>query len=148
MKAIGSVVGLVAGSLGLIAGAVFGLDDEGTLVSPPQIVAQGFIEAIAHGRTGPAHRMLAREAQRHASPADIRLVSRSFRSRIGGLDDVRATVVERRRDTTIVRAEIEGQRASMRVLVPLLREDGEWVIARLGDALIPAADKRTAGDTR
>lgn len=62
MKAIGSVVGLVAGSLGLIAGAVFGLDDEGTLVSPPQIVAQGFIEAIAHGRTGPAHRMLAREA--------------------------------------------------------------------------------------
>lgn len=148
MKAVASVVGLIAGSLGLIAGAVFGLDDEGTLVSPPQIVAQGFIEAIALGRTGPAHRMLAREAQRHASPAAIRLVSRTLRSRIGGLEDVRATVVERRRDTTIVRADIEGRRESMRVLVPLLREDGVWVIARLGDVLIPAADKPTAGETR
>lgn len=148
MNAVASVVGLVAGSLGLIAGAVFGLDDEGTLVSPPPLVAQGFIEAIALGRTGPAHRMLAREAQRHASPADIRLVSRSFRSRLGGLEDVRATVVERRHDTTIVRAEMEGRRASMQALVPLLREDGEWVIARLGDVLIPAADKPTAGHTR
>lgn len=148
MKAVASVLGLVAGSLGLIAGAVFGLDDEETLVSPAEIVAQSFVEALALGRTGPARRMLARDAQRHESQADLRLVSRSLRSRIGGLEDVHARVAERRRDTTVVQVEIEGRRASMRVLVPLLLEDGEWVIARHGDVLVPAPEKATDGERR
>ena len=142
MIPLGRVVALAAISLGLIAGAVFGLDDEETFVSPPEMVAERFVESLAFGRAGPARQLLAEEAKR-ATPVDNLLrVSRSFRARYGTLSGVRARVEERRGNTVAVRVFVKGSRAENEVRLPILRERGEWKVAtpisRLPTADVPA----------
>ena len=134
VKDLAIAAGLVVLSLAIVGGVVFGFGDEETLVSPPEIVAEEFLRALGHGRVEPARGMLASDAERATSTAEVRRVSRSFRARIGRLDDVRATVAVRRRDTTIVRAQVEGQRAIAELTLPLVRENGVWVVARPSEA--------------
>jgi hypothetical protein len=135
MKALPIAVVLTLLSLGIVAGTVFGLGDEEILVSPPEIVAEEFVRALAHGRIGPARGMLDRDAERTTSGDDVRGMSAILRSRIGRLDKVHGTVAERRRDTATVRAQVEGERGNAELVLPMVREYGAWSVARPSDAL-------------
>lgn len=139
MKDLLIAVVLIVASLGVVGGVVFGLGDDEILVSPPEIVAEEFVRALAHGRIEPAREMLQREAERATSGDDLRRISDTLRSRVGGLDEVHGTVAERGRDTTFVRAHVEGERASIDPVLPLVREYGAWAVARASDALGGAA---------
>lgn len=134
-------VGLVGLALGIVAIAVFGLGDQDTLVSPPEAVAEEFVRAVGHGRIEPARSMLASEAERVTSKRELRRVAARFRSRVGHLDDVDATNVARTPDSAIVRAHAEGHRASVELIVPLVRENGAWSVARVTDMVAPAQEQ-------
>jgi hypothetical protein len=139
--------GLVLLSLAIVGGVVFGLGDDEFLVSPPESVAQEFVRAMALGQTATARRMLNRDSERRTTSDDVRRIASVFRSRIGRLDDVQGTVEQRRRDTTLVRARVEGARANMEPVLTLVREFGVWSVASASEVLTadtasPPADRR------
>jgi hypothetical protein len=123
---------LVLLSLAIVGGVVFGLGDDELLVPPPESVAQEFVRAMGLGQIGTARRMLSRDAERGTSNDEVRRISTAFRSRIGRVDDVQGTVEQRRRDTTLVRARVEGERANMEPVLALVREFGAWSVASAG----------------
>ncbi len=135
MKALVIAAGLVGLSLGIVGAVVFGLDDEDTLVPPAEIVAQEFLRAVGDGRIEAARSMLADDAERATSTQEMRRISVTFRSRIGEPDEVHGIVAERRRDTAVVRAEVEGRRANAELTVSLVREYGVWSVTRIDDVL-------------
>lgn len=146
MKALPIAVGVVLLALGIVAGAVFGLGDDEILVSPPGVVAEEFVRAMAHDHTDAAWRMLSRDAERATSKADVRKLADNFQARFGRLDDVHGTVAERKRDSALVRARIEGaQRSAERVLL-LVRDRGQWSLARTSDLVGDTADAPHPGN--
>ncbi|HJR67891.1 MAG TPA: hypothetical protein VJ802_15780 [Gemmatimonadaceae bacterium] len=144
MKDLAMAVGLVALSLGLVAGAVFGLGDDEILAMPPENVVQEFIRALALGQTGAARDKLSRDAERATSSAEMRRISAEFRARIGELQEVEGRVARRGRDTTVVRARIKGERSNAEPLVSLARESGEWTVVRAADVLAIDASPRAS----
>jgi hypothetical protein len=134
MKDLGIAVVLIVVSLGIVGAIVLGLGDDEILISPPEVVAEEFVRALAYGRIGPAREMLERQAKRATSTDDVRRISDTLRSRVGSLDGVHGTVAERGRDTTRVRAHVEGERGSTELVLPMVREYGGWAVAHASDA--------------
>ena len=139
MKALLNMTAVLVASFALIAGAVFGLGDGETLVSPPEVVAEVFVEALGHGRPETARDLLTQHAGRSASREAVANASRRLRSRIGDLESVESTVQNRRRNRATVRVEIEGRRMRIGLVLPLARENGVWKVEGLGDALTTVA---------
>ena len=147
MKALLYMTAVLTASFALIAGVVFGLGDDETLVSPPDVVAKSFVEALGHGRPETARGLLTQHAGRSASRDAVAKASRRLRSRIGGLESVEATVRNRRRNRATVHVEIEGTRMRITLVLPLARESGVWRVEALGDALTTVARRPPQGRT-
>lgn len=145
MKALPIAAGVVLLALGVVAGSVFGLNDEALFVSPPEIVAQEFVRALAGGHVGSARSMLTRDGERDTSNEEIRRISDDLRSRLGRLKDVDASVVERRLDTVLLRARVRGERDTSELTLPAARELGEWSITRASDLARVASPRTGAG---
>jgi hypothetical protein len=126
MKGLVSAVGIVALSLALVGGVVFGLGDDEIFVSPPEVVAEEFVRALALGRVESARAMLARGAEPWMA---ARQISASLRSRLGRIDEVEATITERTRDTAVVRVQVEGERSDADFRLSIVRESGAWSVA-------------------
>lgn len=139
MKALPIALAVVVLSLGIVAGAIFGLGDDEIFAQPPETVVQEFVRALALGQVGAARSMLSREAEHQMSSDDVRSMSADLRARIGRLQHVDGTVAERRRDTAMVRAGIDGERADAELLMALVRESGAWSIAG-GNDVVPIGD--------
>jgi hypothetical protein len=137
MKALLIAAGVIALSLAIVGGVVFGLNDQETFVPPPKIVAEEFLRALDHGRLEPARSMLTSEAERTTSIAEVGRIATTFQSGVGRLADVTGAVAERRPDTTFVRAHVEGRRARGEVILALVRERGVWSVARISEMLPP-----------
>jgi hypothetical protein len=133
-------VGLVGLGFGIVAVAVFGLGDQHTFVQPPEAVAEEFVRAIGNGRIEPARSMLSSEADRVTSTGELRRVATRFRSRVGQLDDVDATEGEPTHDSVVVRAQVKGHNANVDLMLPLVRENGAWSVARPTDMVAPLED--------
>ena len=133
-------------SLGVVAGAVFGLGDDGIFVQRPERVAEEFVRALATGQRGAARGMLSHDAGRRTTIREMHEVSEVFRARIGRVKRVEGTIAERRRDTATVRMRIAGERANAQPVIALVREKGEWSVVRATDAL--ATDDPTPSPTR
>lgn len=145
MKALAIAVGLIWLALGVVAGAVFGLGDDEILVSPPGVVAEEFVRAMAHDHTGAAWSMLSQDAERATSKAAVGQLADSFQTTFGRLDDVHGTVAERRHDAVLVRASIEGTRRSAERVLLLVRDHGQWAIARASDVVSDMLDTPQPG---
>ena len=146
MKALLFAAGLVLLGLGIVAGAVFGLGDDEILVSPPGVVAEEFVRAMAHDHTGGAWSILSPDAQRVTTKAEVRELADAFQARFGRLDDVEGTVTERKHDTALVRTRIDGTRRSAERLLLLVRDRGQWGVARARDVIGDTADVSPSGD--
>lgn len=126
MKGLMSAVAIVALSLALVGGIVFGLGDDEIFVSPPEVVAEEFVRALALGRVESARAMLARGAEPWMA---ARQVSASLRSRLGRIDEVEATITERTRDAAVVRVQVDGERRDADFRLSIVRESGAWSVA-------------------
>lgn len=143
MKAFPIAAAIVLLALGVVAASVFGMGDDEILVSPPGVVAEEFVRAIAHKQTGAAWRMLTRRAEGATSNADVRRLVASFESRFGHLEEVHGTVTERKHDSVVVKTRIEGTRTTAEPVLVLIREYGEWSVAHPGDVVGDPADSHT-----
>ena len=139
MKAFPIAAAIVLIALGVVAGSVFGLGDDEILVSPPAVVAEEFVRAIAHGQTGAARRILTRSAKASTSNREVRRWADAFQATFGDLDAVHGTAVERRHDSAFVTTRIEGTRTNAERVVLLVREYGEWSVARARDVVNDSA---------
>lgn len=135
MKAPVLVLGLVLGSLALLAVAVYALDDETVFVSPPEMTADDLLRAISRGRVGAARDKLSRDAQRSMSDQEIARVAMAFRARVGRVYRTRGEPLRRRGDTLLLRVSVEGELAEPEVLLRMVREEGAWSATRLEDVL-------------
>jgi hypothetical protein len=133
VKALPIAAGVIILSLGIIAAVVFGLGDRETLVSPPESVAEEFIRSLGHGRVEAARDLLSSEEERATSPAEMKTLTTRFRSRLGRLDHVDASVSERGRDSAEVRVDAAGSRDTLDLAVPLAFEHGLWKVARVSE---------------
>jgi hypothetical protein len=106
------------------------------------------VRALGHGRIEPARSMLASDAERTTSKAEVRRMSDEFRSRLGDLQDVTGTVTARSRDTAIVRARVEGERANTELTLPLVREHGAWAVADITEMFAPVRQLSAPRATR
>ena len=148
MKAVVVSIGIVTLFLGLVAGAVFGLGDESLLVSPPEVVGEEFVRALAQGHVGAAREMMTRDAERRTSEAELGRMAAGFRSRVERTARVEGRIASRRRDTIIVQVRVEGEHANTDVEVPVVREYGQWAVAQAGDLNAPRNASRTTATTR
>ena len=148
MKTLLKALAVIVLSLAVVGGVVFGLGDDETLVSPPEVVAERFIDALGHGRPGAARALLAESAARSASITTVTEASRGLRSRIGDLEHVKAIAQNRRRSRATVRVEIEGSRMQLALALPLVLERGEWRIEGFGGALAQSALPPTESGAR
>jgi hypothetical protein len=135
MKGLVTAVAVVVLALSLVSGIVFGLGDDALFVSPPDVVAQEFVRALALGRTESARSMLARGAESRMSNEAAHEVSASLRSRLGRVDEVDGTVAERARDTTAVQVHVDGERGDADFRLSMVREYGAWSVARANGLL-------------
>jgi hypothetical protein len=135
MKAPLFVLGLVLGSLALLGVAVHALNDETLFVSPPEMTADDLLRAISRGRTGAARDRLSRDAGRSTTDQEIARVAESFRSRVGRLQRTNGEPLRHRGDTLLVLVSVEGERSDPELLLRMVREDGAWSVAHLGDVL-------------
>lgn len=135
MKAPWWVLGLVLASLGVLAVAVYAVDDETLFVSPPQMTADDLLRAISRGRVGATRDKLSRDAQRSTSDQDIARVAKAFEARVGRVHRTQGEPLRHRGDTLLVRVSVEGERADPDVLLRMVREEGAWSVTHLDDAL-------------
>jgi hypothetical protein len=135
MKALPIAAGLVLLALGAVAGAVFGLGDDEILVSPPGVVAEEFVRAMAHDHTGAAWSMLTGDAERATSKARMRKLADDFQTTFGDLGDVHGIVGQRTHDSALVIARIDGTRRSAERVLLMVRDHGQWSIARASDVV-------------
>jgi hypothetical protein len=135
MKAPLFVLGLMLGCLGLLAVAVYALDDETLFVSPPEMTASDVLRAISRGRTDAVRDKLSREAQGATSDEDIGRISRAFHSRVGRVQRTNGEPLRRRGDTLRVRVSVEGERSDPELLLRMVREEGAWSVTHLEDVL-------------
>ena len=135
MKALPVALGLVLLALGVVAGAVFGFGDDEILVSPPGVVAEEFVRAMAHDHTDAAWSMLSRGAERATSKDRMRKLADDFQATFGDLDAVHGMVDERKRDSALVTARIDGSRRSAERVLLLVRDHGQWSVARATDVV-------------
>ena len=147
MKALPITAVVVLLALGVVGGSVFGLNDEALFVSHPGIVAQEFVRALAEGQVASARSRLTRDSERETSTEEIRRISDGLRLHLGRLQDVDLLAVARRQDTVLVRARVQGERDTVELTLPAVREFGEWSISRVSD-VAGVASSRTAPETR
>lgn len=146
MKAPLLVLGVVVASLGLLAVAVYALDDETLFVSPPQMIADAIVRATSRGRSGAVRDNLSREAQRSASAQEIARVMQAFHSRVGRVYGTQAEPLRRRGDTLLVRVVVNAERSDAELLLRMVRQEGAWSVTHLEDVLpssgsVPGTDR-------
>jgi hypothetical protein len=129
------VLGLVLASLGVLAVAVYALDDETLFVSPPEMTADDLVRAISRGRVGATRDKLTRDARRSTSDEDIARVAKAFTARVGRVHRTHGEPLRHRGDTLLMRVSVEGERADPDVLIRMVREQGAWSVTHLNDAL-------------
>lgn len=137
MRDLVIAAGLIALAFGIVGAAVFGLGDRDTFVSPPEAVVQEFVRAVGNGRVEPARSMLVSDAERTTSTGEVRAISSKFRSSVGHLNDVEATITRRTRDSASVRADVDGQHANVDLTLLVVREHGAWFVASPSEILTP-----------
>ena len=135
MRALPIAALLVLLALGLVAGAVFGLGDDEILVSPPGVIAEEFVRAMAHDHTGAVWSMLSSNAERATSKARIRQLADHFQATFGDLDAVHGIVGQRTHDSALVRTRIEGTRRTAERVLLMVRDHGQWAVARATDVV-------------
>jgi hypothetical protein len=120
--------GTLAGALILVAAAVFGANDAGLFVPPPEALAEDFARALGKGRYDVAHRYMSSETRAHETAGGLRAGFETARARLGAFEDVRASALHSETDHASAVAEIRGSRANTRLTVVLKREHGLWTV--------------------
>jgi hypothetical protein len=127
VRPIATILGLVAGTLALLAAVVFGLGDRRTMVSPPEAVVENFVRALGRGRFPQAHRYLSSEAGRRITVARLAEATRHLESRIGDIRDVKGEEGRLSGDDAEAIALVQTPDAGeVRLPLRLHREAGEW----------------------
>jgi hypothetical protein len=132
MRAIWSVPLAIMGTLVLIAGVVFGLDDANILVPPPEVVVEGFMRSLASERYEPAREYLSDNLQRQTTPETLRHLTRQLTGRTGRIADVRGEPGWMGKDQAEATALLKTERAgTVQLIFQLIRRQGVWSITRL-----------------
>jgi hypothetical protein len=128
MKDVLPIVLVIAATLGLLAVAVGVGHDAGTLVSPPEAVAEQFARKLAGGRYDVASAHLEHDSP--AMRARVRSVSDALRTRAGAISAVDGEAGAIDGDRATASAVIHTERAG-EIVMPfaLVRRAGSWRIA-------------------
>jgi len=130
MKGPLSVVAIIAAALAVAGLAVFGLDDETTLVPPPEVVAEGFLRALTTRRYEQALPFL--DERPAGIGQELRRRRKAIDRAIGTVHDVRGEPGRRSGGTASASVRLRGERGEARLRFDLVRRHGEWRLTSPG----------------
>jgi hypothetical protein len=129
MKAIGSILVVMAVALVVIALSVFAGHDTSVLVAPADAVAETFVRELGMARYGLARNYLARNVKEQVSAEQMRADVEPLRQGTGKPDQVVTSLSSRTDERARVLATIEGRTGNAALYVDLIREAGVWKVA-------------------
>lgn len=126
------VVLIAAAGLGITAGAVLGLHDGHLFTSPPESVAEEFVQKLATRRWGPARDHFTPELAAAIDEAHLRDAVLAFERRWGRMEQVEGRPGADSADQAWAGALVTTSRGARLVLpFPLVRRSGVWRVAGL-----------------
>jgi hypothetical protein len=132
VKAPLSVAALLAAALAVAALAVFAAGDGSTLVPPPEAVAENFLRAMARRRYPQALPYL-RPELRAVGVEGLRRHQQRIERACGLVRDVRGEDGARAGESATATALLKGAAGQGRMRFALVRQQGEWRLATLGE---------------
>jgi hypothetical protein len=129
MRAFLWVVLVCCLALGLIGGAVFGVNDKETFVAPPEAVVEGFVRALVSGRYSRAVPHLSQSAAATTSEAELRNFANEIKTSVKVLE-VKGEPVALEGENAQAVAIVRTTSGERRVAFLLVREDGVWSIEK------------------
>jgi len=136
MSAAARLLAVPAAALAVCAGAVFGLGDGRTLVSPPEAVAEDFVHAVRMERYTQAARRLSGETRARVGEDALAALRARLEAATGGIEDVHGEPGWIAGEEAEASAGLRGRRARVDVRVRMTREKGEWRVTGM-DGLAP-----------
>jgi hypothetical protein len=107
------------------------LRDTGTLVPPPEGVAEGFVRQLATSRVRQTRQYLSRDARASLSPERLAAWFRDLEAAIGRVQTIEGKSSRISGDKADARVVVTGRITSTALTFHLVREQGLWVIAEL-----------------
>jgi hypothetical protein len=124
---------VLAASLLLIAGVVFGGYDRSTFVPVPEAVTESFTRQIVARRFDLAMNYLASQTRQIETPQTLAARFETLSSSTGKINQVAAQPQWMQQDHAAARATIEGDSGETSFDIRLVRENGLWRIDQLPD---------------
>ena len=132
MKTLLALAATLALTLLIIAGIVFGLNDDSIFVSPPEAVAEGFLRQMISKRYERAVPYLSEDLASHVDADSLHTLGTRLSARIGGEGEVRGEKGSIDGGHATARAVITAKNgATLNIPLSLVRHNGLWSIASL-----------------
>jgi hypothetical protein len=120
--------GASATALAIVAVVVFAAHDTGLFVPPPEAVAEDFGRMLASKRYELARGHLSSGARAQQSARIVEERFEPVRQRIGKLNHTEAFELSRERDRASAMCELQGENATVALMLVLTREQGLWAV--------------------
>lgn len=107
------------------------LRDTGTLVPPPESVAEGFVRQLATSRVRQTRQYLSQDARAALSPERLAAWFGDLEAAIGRVQTIEGKSFRVADDDADARVVVKGEIKSIELTFHLVREQGLWVILEL-----------------
>jgi hypothetical protein len=132
LKALLRVSAMILAALAVVALGVFGFHDDATFVPPPEAVVEGFMRALTTHRYAQALSYLDPGLRARGAGA-LRRREAEIERVCGHVHDVRGEAGNRSGESASAVAVLRTARGDARLRFELLRQQGEWRLASLGE---------------
>jgi hypothetical protein len=120
-------------AIAIAAVAVVGAEDRGTLVPPPDAVAEEFGRQLVTGRAEQALPLLSETLRSAVTPEILDACGKRIEAELGAVGNVSGELHDISGDRAQATAVFDGRRGTRRVRFGFAWDDGRWVIHQLGD---------------
>jgi hypothetical protein len=127
VRTAATILAIMAAGLGIIAAGIAG-GDRGTLVPPPDAVAEAFARELAAGRYDLARSHLSDALKASTSSTALRLWFEPVRRRLGAANRVDAEIDWMQERTAAAQASLDAEHGTAVLPLRLVWEHGLWGI--------------------
>jgi hypothetical protein len=130
VRTAATILAIIAAGLGIIAAGIAG-GDRGTLVPPPDAVAEAFVRELAAGRYDLATNHLSDALRTSTSSKELLLWFDPVRRRLGAANGVDAAIDWMQQRAAAAQASIDAEHGTAVLPLRLAWEHGLWAIDEL-----------------
>lgn len=127
------LLGVVVAAIAIVTLVVHGFEDRGTLVPPPDAVAEEFVRQLVAGRSDRAMPLLSEDLRTRVTPQTLEDYGTELEAELGEVGNVSGEAEWIQGDRAAASALLDGARRTKRLRFVLVREHGTWTIGELDE---------------